>query len=441
MRKAFLLFWLLSLLNTASAETAADIYTLDQVIQYGLEHNPGLRSAKADVDMEMAGITAARAEMMPRLDISAGVTKYHYPTATEPLYGAPPNTHFPSAFYTTIYDADVSLSLPLYRGGRLSRALSIAELRKSAAAHLYSMNRNDLVFNLTSIYYKILQIEKIVEANEEQVKRLEAHRRDVELLLQAGTAAKVDLLRAETELAHARQTALISRNSRESAYELLKSLMGMDDTGRTIRLAPAQTEPEPPPSLAVSIDSALSRRPDYLAASKRLRITEERVRLAEGRRYPSLNLAGDYSEKAGPDAEWKENWFVGLRLSMPIFEGGAISADIARARAELMKAREEERALRLAVMREVRDAYLNYESASERISVAQKALESAKEGARIEGVRYRAGVGTSTDLIDAQTALLRAETEYYQALYDKAIARAALRRAVGDDTVELDEKR
>ena len=74
-----------------------------------------------------------------------------------------------------------------------------------------------------------------------------------------------------------------------------------------------------------------------------------------------------------------------------------------------------------------------FESALQRIAVSETAVESAKESLRIEQLRYKTGAGTSTDVIDAQAALLRAETEYYQALYDKDIALASLRRATGTD--------
>lgn len=436
MKKATFLLVGIFAASVAAAETGVDAHTLDQTIRYGLEHNARVRSSRTDIEIERSGIRAAQADRMPRLDLYGGVTKYHYPTAAEPLYGTPPDIHYPSAFYTTVYDAGVTFSLPLYRGGRLSRSVEIAEIRKSIAEDLYSMTRQELVYNLTSAYYKILQIEKFSGANDETVKQLEAHKRDVELLLRAGTVAKVDLLKTETELAHARQAALISRNNLESAYELLRVLMGIEDMHKKIKLAPDPGAVKSYASVDESMQSALRKRPDYQVALKKVTIADVRVKVAAGRRYPSLNLTGDYSEKSGPEYEWQENWFFGLRLSLPLFEGGALSADVGRARAEALKAREEERALRLDISREVRDAYLSIENAAKRIEVAEKAIASAKESARIEQIRYKAGAGTSTDVIDAQTALLRAETDYYQALYDKAIARALLRKAAGEELQE-----
>lgn len=125
-----------------------------------------------------------------------------------------------------------------------------------------------------------------------------------------------------------------------------------------------------------------------------------------------------------------------MRLSVPIFDGGLIRSEISKEKKEMEKVREEERALRLDIIREIKDSYLNIENAGERIGVSQKAVEEAKENLRIEVLRYETGSGTSTDVIDSQTMLLRAETDYLQAIYDKNIAIASLRRAISEDIYE-----
>ncbi len=139
-------------------------------------------------------------------------------------------------------------------------------------------------------------------------------------------------------------------------------------------------------------------------------------------------------ERSGADLDFKENWAVALRLSVPVFDGGAIRSEISSERKELEKIREEERMLKLGIVRDVKDAYIHIENARERIGVSVAALKTAKETLRIELLKYETGAGTSTDVIDAQTALLRAETDYYQALFDKNIAMASLRKAIGDES-------
>ncbi len=88
--------------------------------------------------------------------------------------------------------------------------------------------------------------------------------------------------------------------------------------------------------------------------------------------------------------------------------------------------------IRLAITREVRDAYLNITHARERTEVAGKAIESARENARIEKLKYQTGAGTNTDYLDAQTDLLRAEADYYRSFFDEEVARASLRKAMGE---------
>ncbi len=79
---------------------------------------------------------------------------------------------------------------------------------------------------------------------------------------------------------------------------------------------------------------------------------------------------------------------------------------------------------------------MNIDNANKRIDVSEKAVETAKENLRIEALKFETGSGTSIDVIDAQTAFLRAETDYYQALYDRRLAIVSLKRAIGEEIRE-----
>lgn len=162
-------------------------------------------------------------------------------------------------------------------------------------------------------------------------------------------------------------------------------------------------------------------------------MSEERIKIAQGKRYPDIYAAGQYGGQAGNEFAFKENWYIGVRLSIPVFDGGLIQAEVDRERTELQKAREEERALRQTITREVRDAHLALANAEERIAVTEKAIESARENVRVEVLKYDTGAGTSTDVIDAETASVRAKADYFQALFDKETALAYLKKATGED--------
>jgi len=430
---AFLtVLFIILLTNSAFAGTDGDSYTLSEAIGYALKNNPGIIVSQKNIRSESYGIKAAKADRMPKVDFSTGVTRYRYPTPVTPISGSPlAGVAFPE-FDNTIYDAGAAFRLPLYKGGRLDRGVLIAEMKKAIAEDNFRLSRQELVFNLTNVYYKIAQLEKLLEANEASVKQLEAHKKDVELFLSTGTVPHVELLKTEVELSHAKERVLLVRNNLESAYELIKALMGIDDMNRRISIIHTSVNDNVTP-IDNSIAKAFTERPEYRSIIKKQKVNEERIKYAEGKRLPDVFLTGEYADKSGQDVAFKENWALALRLTIPIFDGGSIKTEVEREKIEMEKVKEEERALKLEIIREIKDAYRNIDNDGERMYVSNKAIETAKENLRIERLKYETGAGTSTDVIDAQTVLLRAETEYYQAVYDRNIAVASLKRAIGED--------
>jgi outer membrane protein len=415
-------------------------YDLASIIRYALKNNPGLKIASKTIETETYGIDAAWADRAPKVNFGAGITRYRYDTPLTPIVIEPPlgpGTEFPP-FRRTIQDTGVSLQFPLFRGGRLMRGVTVAEFKKAIARDNYRMSKQDLVYNLTSLYYKIAQLEELLRANNASVEQLESHKKNVDLYFKTGTAPKLDLLKTEVELSHALENRLLVKNNLSSAYELLKMLMGMDDMSIDIDIATNKATNEFFPALEESLSKAFSQRPDYRAVAKKKIINETQVKIAEGKRLPDIAAVGQYGGKAGSDTGFREDWYYGVRFTIPLLDGGLISSEINRQKVELEKVKEEERSLRLTITREVRDAYLGIANARERIEVTRKAIESARESLRVELLKYETGAGTNTDVIDAHTAFLRAETDHYQALFDKETAVAYLKKAVGED--EYDEE-
>ncbi|HNS15164.1 MAG TPA: TolC family protein [Syntrophorhabdaceae bacterium] len=416
-------------------------YTLADIIDYAVKNNPRLRISDKDIVAEAYGIDTAKAERMPRIDFGSGATRYRYAAPLTPIVINPPigpGTDFPD-FERNIYDVGGYFRFPIFKGGRLVRGVQVAEMKRSVAQDNYSTTKQELVYNLTSVFYKILQLEKLLQANDATVRQLEAHKRNVEVFLKTGTAPKLDLLKTDVELSHARERRLLVKNSLESTYELLKTLMGIDDMSSSITIGPEPRRKEDAvaPALDESIQRAFSQRPEYIAVMKKKKISEEKVKIAWGKRLPDVYAAGEYSGRSGDSLAFKENWSFGLKMILPVFDGGLIQSEIDRERNELEKVKEEERLLKIAITREVRDAYLGIANAEERIEVTEKAIASAKESLRVELLKYDSGAGMNTDVIDAQTALLRAETDFCQALYDKEVALALLRKATGEGRGDL----
>ncbi len=437
-RLAIPVIFLFLLFSFALAADADRRLTLSQAIGYALVNSPSLGVSRAEVESQKYGVREAKSHRMPQFYLEGDATRSRFDMPITPISGPPSLEGFPE-FDDTIYGGEVSAMLPLYRGGRLTHGVTAAELRKEISEERHSSTRQEMIFNITSVYYKIAQLEKLLEASEASVRQLEDHKRNVEISLEAGTVPRVELLKTEVELAHATQNALVVKNSIKSAYELLRVLMGMDDEEAEFTIVhESAINNVPPADNAVGI--ALAQRPDYRAVLFSQKVAAKELEIVKGKNLPDVYLTGQFMERSGSDIEFKEDWKVALRVSFPIFDGGLTKARAGQAGMELEKAIEEERAARLSIVREVRDAYLRLEDSEKRIQVTEKAIEAAGETLRVEKLRFDAGAGTSTDVIDAQAALLRAEAEYYQAAFDRDTAIASIRKALGEDIGAEDYK-
>jgi outer membrane protein TolC len=123
---------------------------------------------------------------------------------------------------------------------------------------------------------------------------------------------------------------------------------------------------------------------------------------------------------------------VGVVVDIPIFEGGRIEARVRQEKARLLAAQERLRRLELQVQLDVETATLNIASAARRVQATEKAIEQAQESLRIEREKYDLGKGSITDVLDAQSALLDSQTNYYRALADYNVALAQLKLAMGE---------
>ena len=414
-------------------------FTLSSLISYAVRHNPALRITGQNIEIETQGLKAAQAERFPRIDFTGGYARYRYPAPLTPvvLQGFPMEPTDLPEFERNVYDGFAMFSLPLFKGGRLVRNVRIAELKRSMAGDYHTRNLQELIYNVTAVYYKIAQLDKLLGAYESQVKGLSGHRQDVESFLKAGTVPRLDLLKADVELAAASEKVIQVRNNIQNAKELMRSLIGMDEQA-DLKIALDDRQSQGSADHTADLERALSARPDHKALSKKVKMLEERVAAAKGKRLPDVYASGDYGGRSGDNFSFKENWSVGVRLLLPVFDFGRIQSEIDKERCELINAREEERALRLTIAREVKEALNAIRNADERINVTGKAISSAVEQTRVEDLRYKTGDNTSTDVINAESALIRSRSDYYQARFDREVAVASLQKAMGNTGIPTD---
>lgn len=457
--------------------------SLERCVEIALTNNPELAAEAWDVRASNERVRAARAARWPSLHAVGG---YRHYLDEQRLIPAKYNGES-GAFDDDIFSADVVASMPLFTGGRISSEIKSLQLQLAAARQRLVRTREDLIFQVSRTFYSILGRRRVVESLEFSQKALNEHRQRVVSLMEADKAAPVDLLRVEVRIADLEQRSVFERNILDLEHRLIANLMGLDEDRAKISIAGTLTPAEMPANQQGAVARALANRADYLAARAELEAQAKRVDMARAARWPTLTLSGSYGERwaaspaktrvstsqptavptaaptpapspspepksksanasssgysssqarggsAGAPSESGTVAWVGVSFDVPLFEWGRITARIDEERAKLAAAQQRLRRLELQLRLEVESAIFNLTSARQRIQATEKAVEQAEESFRIEQEKYAQGKGSITDVLDAQGALLDAQTNHYRALADYHVSLAQLRLAVGQE--------
>jgi OMF family outer membrane factor len=260
--------------------------------------------------------------------------------------------------------------------------------------------------------------------------------RDVRHQLDAGLVPPNDVLTAQAQEARQRMLSIQSRVAREMAEADLARLVGLDPGAR---LTPAATLE--PPALDARVEAlvaeARQQRPERQALGARVAAAELRLRAAGAGRRPTVAVAGgvDYA-RPNPRifprlADWRESWDAGVNVSWPIFDGGKAKSEAAEAEAAVRVVQARLAEFDSIVALEIRQRASELESSRAALEAADVAVQASTEARRVVGERFAAGVAVSTDVVDAQVAILQAQLDRTQAIASARLAEARLNRALG----------
>lgn len=326
----------------------------------------------------------------------------------------------------------LTASIPIFTGGELQGTIEQAKASYRSAEIGVQKSYNEMRNTVTNAYYDMLQADNMQKLQAESVEQLADHLKNVNAQYDVGVVAKIDVLRSEVELADAQQSLISAENSYQVAEATLNRIMGLPmDT--TLKLQDRLNYVPYDKDMQYCLDYAAEHRPDLEQAKQLVKAYEGALKTARSGYMPKItaNASQGWYDSNWPGDE-HGNWSVGVGVTWNIFDTGVTRAKSHGAEADLLRAQEDYRDTEDAVMLEVRSDYLSLREAEKRIYTTQVSLASAEEDFYIAKVRYMAGVGTNTDVLDAQVALTTAKTNYVKALYDYNIAMAALETAIGE---------
>ena len=410
--------------------------TLEDAMARGLDTSHRIAEAVARGDAADATVGQRHAALMPQLAAQAGYTRTNHVETFGVLL---PNNQL-RVIYPDVpdnYRSRLDLQWPIYTAGRLDALERAARIEATASSDDVATARRDLALEIARAYWALVSASASVSVVEESVRRVDAHLQDVRNQLASGLVPPNDVLTVETQESRQRMLAIQARGNRDVAAAELARLVGIAP-GTAIEAA-ADLEPPPPEPIAIEalVDAAKQQRPERAALVKRVEAAAERSRAAAAGLKPTIAVGGgvDYA-RPNPrifprEARWRTSWDASVNANWPLFDGGRARAEAAEAGALARAVQERLADLDAALAVEIRQRVTELDSSRAAIVAAADAIRSATEARRVVGERFRAGVATSTDVLDAQVAILQAELDRTQAIANARVARARLDRALG----------
>lgn len=416
--------------QASMAQTAT--LSLTDAIQHALTQNPQQLSQRLEIDRAGSGLAAARAARSPTLDASASATRYGYPTF---VHGIREAGVFPP-LDTTIVDLGLALRLPLYTGGRLTQGIVLADLGQQIARERERLGAQELTFNVSSVYFKIQQLDALAQVYAARIASIEAQLQRATLLRETGKTGKLDQLKIGTLLTKARHDRLQIENRGREAWTLLYQLAGVPRPAHQPTLTRYVAAWAPEANLEQVRQQALAQRPELQIAERQNAAGRAKEEIARGEQRPAVSLLSGLRERSGSSGRFYDDWSIGVQVNIPLFDGGVRRARVddavtARRQAELAAQQ-----TRLEVDKQVEDAWNAHAEAESRLRVTATGIAEASEALAIEKLKVEQGVGLITDVLNAESTLLGAQADRLQAQFDLITTRFGLLRTTGALSLE-----
>jgi outer membrane protein len=412
--------------------------TVSSAVERALKNNPLIRMTLAGQQIADAQLREARAGWLPLLQFSETFTRGNNPVFvfgslleqgrfSQANFSVPAlNQPEPLSNFRTA----ITLRQALFDQLQTYTRVNQARLGQQQSELQRAMVEQQVRFEVINAYYGILVAQAKQAVSEEAIKMADADVRRTRDRFRNGLVVESDALSAEVQLAEFRQQQIESQGDLAIAYAALNTAMGVPvDTGQKLtgELVHKRFHPGQQPEL---IRSALLRRPDYLKAGYQVDVTREGVRGAKAEYLPRVDAMGAYGESGRNLSSGSSDYTIGASLTFNIFDPGR-SARISKARASESMATAERENLGNQIRLEVVRSYQQYLSAQDRIEVAAQAIDQAAETHRIVQNRYREGLTTVTEVLRAQTALVRARLNLVAARYDHYMSYAHVLLSTG----------
>ncbi len=431
----------------AALQGSGPSMTNDQIAERAVKTAPSIAKAEAAGEKARQAAEQAYLAVYPRLDLTARYTRLSEATplatpvsGTQAIAGSAPvpfttTFKFPKLMLDQfLFEASVAYPvsqlffsiMPRYRAAQ--HAVEVQKLQASAEAQIVALRARETFWNYARARAQLM----VARASLEQAK---AHRRDVDALVNAGTLARVELMRADAQIAAASVIVARARAAVAVARSALYSVTHLDGTED---ITIGEEVEHPLPALTETQDAMVARALEQRSEIKALRtlagVHQENIDAQKGDKLPKLAVGGS-ADVADPNQRYsmythgvRTNWAAFAQLSWSPNDLLSANKGEDQARADLAQTLSDLESLEDGLKIEVAQAYEDYGASREAMEASVTGIAAAEESYRVRREQFRAGAAVATDVIDAEAELRKARLDMANAAIDMRIARARLDR-------------
>jgi len=416
---------------TAGAILLPDIssaLTLREGLEIVTSQNKDVLLSQIEENAALAQLSKTQSQYYPRLDISGSYTVQAYQ----------PEINFGSRsipMQNQNYVAyGVSLSQTVYDFGHTTHSVNTASYYANSNSLNIKVVKNTIALSYIMEYYGILNADRIIALSQIQVKNLEARLKDTIELNKEGLNTKNDVLKVEVVLSDARQTLLKAENIRSLDESRINKLLSKPfNTNLTVE--DIGKEPEINYTLDIAWEIAENERVELKAMKEKISAKEEEIAATDSEYYPNIFVSTGYQRLQNDYMVKDDNWSIMAGIKMNLFSGGSTKYQSQKTNEELRELKLINEITLQDIKLQVQDAFLSRKLAAQKLEVSNTTVDQAKENLRISEIRFKEGIGTSTDVLDAITLLNKAETNYWNSVYEIKISLARFVYSIGMDIV------
>jgi len=440
MKKSAILMVMLSIMlgnSYAQEKTNQHNFTIQQCIDYATKNNVQVKNALLNVQIQNQTNRGVTSAALPSLNGNIAANRYfNIPVQVIPAGAFGPNDM--AVGFGLPYNSTASLQLQqLLFDGQVFVGLQARRTSMDFQSKNLEVTEEAIKTNIEKIYYQLVVSKTQIKLLDANIERLEKLEHDTKEIYKNGLAEKLDVDKVSVQLTNLKTQKISVQNKIDIGYLGLKTLIGMP-VKDVLKLSDTLSESQIKDGILQDAPYKYEDRKEYQYALLGKKLNEYNIKRYKLSYLPTVALSGTYAQQAYrhefsyfQNKMWYQASWVGLNISVPMFNGFAKDAKVQQSKLELQQTNNNIENIKQTIDNEVEQAKLNFKSAIATIDFQKQNMALAETVYDQTKKKFEGGTGSNTEITAAETDLITAQTNYVSALYDAVISKIDYLKAIG----------